>query len=225
MKTSMGGCVGSHHDSSGSLNENSDGPGVPVSPSPAANSPPHPGSSVHLHLPGLRIPRQVSPVFLSYVPCLFYSSAGDTGVRAHPADLPADLSRCATRTACTARPPGTSPMTTSGLNRDFRRRRAIPGRVMGDSGVGESPSVLHLVPRPLRGDEEGLRPGRSRQGSRSSVSRPLTRGSVGGGLFHPVPHLGGRVPVERGGAVGSIPAWAGRPCSQRDLPPRVTHKS
>lgn len=27
MKTSMGGCVGSHHDSSGSLNENSDGTG------------------------------------------------------------------------------------------------------------------------------------------------------------------------------------------------------
>ncbi len=32
---------------------------------------------------------------------------------------------------------------------------------------------------------------------------------LGVGLFDPIPHPGRRVPLERGGAVGHVPAWAG----------------
>ncbi len=55
--------------------------------------------------------------------------------------------------------------------------------------------------------------------------RSQTRWSLSRRLFHRVPHVGGWVQLERGGSVGYVPAWAGRPGPEGDLHPRPSSES
>ncbi len=91
------------------------------------------------------------------------------------------------------------------------------GCVMGNGGVGESSSLLFLVPRTIRGDEEGLRPRGSRARGGAQAGRSPPGWKICLGLFHRVPNPGGGVQVERGGAVGHVPAWVGWPDSGGDV--------
>ncbi len=84
---------------------------------------------------------------------------------------------------------------------------------MGNGGVGESPSLLFLVPLTLSGDEEGCsirargstHAGRPPPGGRSPF---LTIPSSSGPWRQSVSGTGKRV--------GTCPAWAGRPYPSRD---------
>ncbi len=93
---------------------------------------------------------------------------------------------------------------------------------MGNGGVGELPSLLFLVPLTLTGDEESFwsRAGQTR-GS-AHAGRPPPGGAVRLWLFHPVQDPGSGVWVEREGAVGHVPAWAGWPYPKGDRGGGVT---
>ncbi len=98
------------------------------------------------------------------------------------------------------------------------------GSIVGNGGVGESPSLLFLVPLTLSGDEEGVRSRAGRARGSAHAGRPPPGGAVRFWLFHPVQDPGGRVWVEREGAVGHVPAWAGRPYPPRDRRGGVTSR-
>ncbi len=98
------------------------------------------------------------------------------------------------------------------------------GSIVGNGGVGESPSLLFLVPLTLSGDEEGVRSRAGRARGSTHAGRPPPGGAVRFWLFHPVQDPGGRVWVEREGAVGHVPAWAGRPYPSRDWCGGVTSR-
>ncbi len=84
--------------------------------------------------------------------------------------------------------------------------------------------LLFLVPLTLSGDEEGVRSRAGRARGSAHAGRPPPGGAVRFWLFHPVQDPGGRVWVEREGAVGHVPAWAGRPYPSRDRRGGVTSR-
>ncbi len=98
------------------------------------------------------------------------------------------------------------------------------GSIVGNGGVGKSPSLLFLVPLTLSGDEEGVRSRAGRARGSAHAGRSPPGGAVRFWLFHPVQDPGGRVWVEREGAVRHVPAWAGRPYPTRDRRGGVTSR-
>ncbi len=94
---------------------------------------------------------------------------------------------------------------------------------MGNGGVGETGSLLHLVPDTLGWDEEGLRPCQHRERSSPHTSGTEAGGEISLRLLHWIPDSSCRVSMERGGAVGHVPAWAGWPHPEGDLRPGPAH--
>ncbi len=91
------------------------------------------------------------------------------------------------------------------------------GGPMGNGGVGEPSFLLLLVSCTFWGDEESLRPRGSRAWSGTQAGRSPPGWKICLGLLHRVPNPGGRVQVERGGAVGHVPAWVSWPDPEGDV--------
>ncbi len=98
------------------------------------------------------------------------------------------------------------------------------GSIVGNGGVGKLPSLLFLVPLTLSGDEEGVRSRAGRARGSAHAGRPPPGGAVRFRLFHTVQDPGSGVWVEREGAVGHVPAWAGWPYPTGDRCGGVTSR-